>query len=73
MFFHRIGGLAQGLSLKLVKLLFPLIHHDSFLVDPCSLSNAAKELDMVFSVAYKEKKSSSGVQISYDGKLEECR
>lgn len=64
MLFHRISGLAQGLSLKLVKLLFPLINNDSFLVDPRSLSNAAKELDVVFSVAYNEKKSSSGVHIS---------
>lgn len=61
MFFHRISGLAQGLSLKLVKLLFPLIHNDSLLVDPRSLSNAAEELDMIFSVAYNEKKSSSSV------------
>lgn len=63
-FFHRISGLAQGLSLQLVKLLLPLIHNDSFLVDPRSLSNATKELDVVFPVTYNERKSSSSVQIS---------
>lgn len=63
MFFHRISGLAQGLSLKLIKLLFPLIHNNSFLMDPRSLSNAAKELDMVFPVAYNERKLCSDVQI----------
>lgn len=55
-FFYRIGGLSQGLSLKVVKLLFPLINNNSFLVNPRSLCNASKELDMVFSVAYNDKK-----------------
>lgn len=63
MFFHWISGLAQGLSLKLVKLLLPLIDNNSFLVDPRSLGNTTKELDVIFSVTYNERKSTSSLDI----------
>lgn len=63
MFFHRISGLAQGLSLKLVKLLLPLIDNNSFLVDPRSLGNATEELDVIFPVTYNERKPSSSFGI----------
>lgn len=49
-FLYRVGGLAQRLSLKLVKLLLPLVHDYSLLVDPRSLSDAAKELDVILPV-----------------------
>lgn len=62
-FFHGISGLSQGLSLKLVKLLLPLIDNNSFLMDPRSLGNATKELDVIFPVTYIERKPSSSLDI----------
>lgn len=50
MFLYRVGGLAQRLSLQLVKLLLPLVHDYSLLMDPRSLSDAAKELDVILPV-----------------------
>lgn len=49
-FFYRVCGLAQRLSLQLIKLLLPLVHDYPLLMDPRSLSNATKELDVILPV-----------------------
>lgn len=50
MFFYRVCGLAQCLSLKVIKLLLPLVHDYPLLMDPRSLSDATKELDVILPV-----------------------
>lgn len=50
MFLHGVCCLAQCLCLKLFKLLLSLIYDYSLFVDPSSLSNTTKELDVILSV-----------------------
>lgn len=47
---YRVCGFAKCLWLKLVKLLLPLVHDYPLLVDPRSLCDTAKELDVIFPV-----------------------
>lgn len=50
LFLDRVCCLAQRFCLKLFELLLSLIYDYSLFVDPGSLSNTTKELDMVLSV-----------------------
>lgn len=50
MFLDRVCCLAQRFCLKVFELLLSLIYDYSLFVDPGSLSNTTKELDMVLSV-----------------------
>lgn len=54
MFLYRVRGLAESLSLKLIKLLLPLVHDYPLLMDPRSLSDATEELDVILSVTCTE-------------------
>lgn len=64
---YRVCGLAQSLRLKLIKLLLPLVHDNPLLMDPRSLSNAAKELDVILPVTCtateKVRNTSCGVYV----------
>lgn len=65
MFLYRVRGFAQSLSLKVVKLLLPLVQNDPLLMDPGSLGHAAKELDVILPVTCRERerKTSYGIYI----------
>ena len=74
-FLYRVCGLAQSLSLKVIILLLSLVHDDPLLMDPRSLSNTTKELDVILPVTCtkteKEKQAAAILSLHFHIFVEE--